>query len=180
VHIEYESNLERQWLTLLDFDTSIDKVAAQPLRFNGPVGDGCLDHIPDYFARLASGGGCVVDVKHPHFVDNDNVREQRELTATVCAELGFEYRYLTAIDKQRWANVSWLAGYRRTPLTGSEHVERLLHIASTPTRLDVLCSFGDHPSIVRPIVFHLCWKQQLIFDLGRPLRDDTLISRGNQ
>jgi len=174
--IKYESYLESKWLTLLDFDPDVVVISSQPMRIIGPVGDDWLDHVPDFYCRLADGRGCIVDVKHPDRMDDERVVKQRELTQMVCTELGVEYRYLSFIPEQRWVNVSWLAGFRRTPLCGSENIDRLLSVAANPVRLVDLCAFGEHPLLVRPIVFHLCWKQQLVFDLDVPLRDDTLIS----
>jgi hypothetical protein len=177
--IDYESNLERMWLTLLDFDVTVEAIAAQPLRFLGPVGDEWFDHVPDFFVRRSSGEGCLVDVKNPGRANDDEVIRQRELTSQVCLELGFEYQFATSINEYRWANINWLSGFRRKPLVGSEQMERILHVARQPVTVEDLCAFGDDPSILRPVVFHLCWNQQLTFDLEQPLRNHTLLTAGD-
>lgn len=180
VSIAYESDLERRWLTMLDFDPEVVAVLSQPFRILGPVIDGWLDHVPDFFARLSDGSGCVVDVKHPSRVNDQRVVRQRELTETVCNEAGFSYRFVSELSPQRWANVSWLSGYRRQSFVGVELVERVCQLAQRPIRLVDLCALCDEEGIMRAVVFHLCWRQQLVFDLDRPLRDDTLIKTGDK
>ena len=62
-HVGYESLLEREHLTLLDFDLDVAAVAAQPFMLLWPEGRRLARHVPDFFVRHADGGVSVVDVK---------------------------------------------------------------------------------------------------------------------
>lgn len=173
--VPYESHLESQWLTMLDFDVRTVAFAAQPMRLVGPVEDGWLDHVPDFFVREVDGSARLIDVTHPRRVHTSRVQEQVEQTRRCAEAIGWRYEQLTAPESQVWLNVSWLAGFRREPAYGIEHCDRLIDLAAKPVALVDLISFIDEPLLARPIVFHLCWQQALRFDLTEPLRDTTLL-----
>lgn len=175
-HIAYESHLERQWLTMFDFEADVTALAGQPMALEGGVSGSFINHVPDLFVRFWDGRGLVVDVKNPVHVDDDKVIQLGALTRECCRQAGLDYRLVGAVDPQRWANVKWLAGYQRTPALGMDQVSDILDRAQEPTPLRDLVATFDHPALGRVVVFHLMWKRQLRFDLDRPLRDATLLS----
>jgi hypothetical protein len=60
----FESLLEREYLLAADATVDIVAVAAQPLTLLWPHGaPGERNHVPDFFVRLASGDGRLVDVR---------------------------------------------------------------------------------------------------------------------
>ncbi len=58
----FESWLERDRLTLLDFDPDVVGIASQPFWLHWHDGKEKPRHAPDYFVRLADGRARVVDV----------------------------------------------------------------------------------------------------------------------
>jgi len=172
--LPYESFLESQWMTLFDFDPDVTSIVAQPFRLAGTVAGTRLQHVPDLLIRRGDQTR-VVDVKHPALLDDDGVLEQARLTTRCCDELGWDYELVGAPDKQRWANVAWLSGFRRTPVAGMDLVPRLLALASIPVGLDALTSFVASPAVARAVVFHLCWRHELVFDLDTPLTGTTRV-----
>lgn len=174
-HIEFESWLECRWLTLLDFDPQTVGMASQPLEFHGADPDGEWRHVPDIFVRRADGSAQLVDVKNPGHHDRDDVRRQVRRTQAACSGLGWGYRFVGAITPQHWRNISWLAAYRRPLHAGTDLVPRILALTAKPVTLAELLSFLDEPAIVLPVIFHLCWKRQLTFDLDAPMRQTTVL-----
>jgi len=176
--LEYESYLESKWLTLLDFDPAVVGYAVQPLEFDGVDGRGAWRHVPDVFARRDDGSGWLLDVKDPNRLGLSTVTLQRQRTARVCARLGWDYQMVGEPAEQRWANVSWLSGYRRPPNLGAEWMPRLVGLAGRPVEIGDLLGFMEYPDIARAVLFHLCWKQRIVFDLDAPLRESTLVVAG--
>jgi hypothetical protein len=144
--VEYESYLESKWMTLLDFDPQVVAFAGQPLRFDGVDTDGVWAHTPDIFARLADGTGRLVDVKNPEHLNRPDVLTQARRSAEVSAALGWDYQMVGDVDPQRWANVSWMAGFRRPLHAGADLIPRLLALAQRPVSIGELLSFMPHPS----------------------------------
>lgn len=62
-HVVYENLLELSWLWLADLDTTIVRLAAQPLRVIGHDGSRRRVRFPDFLAIDDSGRGLMVDVK---------------------------------------------------------------------------------------------------------------------
>lgn len=174
--VEYESYLEAKWLTLLDFDTAVVAFVTQPLEFDGVDDLGPWSHVPDIFARCNDGSAWLLDVKNPRRLDHPMVRAQAHRTARTCRRLGWEYQMVGDVPDQRWANVSWLSGYRRPPNLGADLMLRLIGLAAQPVAIGDLLGFVEYPDIARAVLFHLCWKQVIVFDLDVPLRETTLVT----
>ncbi|WP_234042274.1 TnsA-like heteromeric transposase endonuclease subunit [Streptomyces marianii] len=172
----YESYLESQWLTLYDFDPVITGISTQSLILDG-VGVGEVwEHTPDIFCRRSDGTALLVDVKNPRLLDHPDVLLQAERTLAACEELGWDYRLVGAVEAQRFANISWLAGYRRPPHSGAELADRLIALARRPVAIDLLLSFMDEPELAFPVLCHLLWHHRLICDLDAPLRASTTVT----
>jgi len=177
--VEYESHLECKWFTMLDFDPGIVEFASQPLVIDGVDGRGRWRHTPDVFARRADGSAWLLDVKNPERLERPEVMLQSERTARICARLGWDYRMVGEPPAQRWANVSWLSGYRRPVHLGGELMPRLIDLACRPVAIGDLLGFVEYPDVARAVLFHLCWRQLIVFDLDAPLRETTLVVAGD-
>lgn len=173
--VAYESFLESKWMTMLDFDPAVVAFCGQPFEITGvDVGDVWV-HTPDLFVRLAGGSGRVIDVKNPRHLHRPDVVLQAQRTAAVCDRVGWEYQLVGEPDRQRWANICWLAGFRRPLHAGADLVPRLLALAATPVSLADLLTFIRAPEAARPVIFHLLWHGRLVCDLDAPLRESTLL-----
>jgi len=173
--VGYESRLESKWMTLLDFDPDVVAFVGQPLTLHGIDADGNWTHTPYIFARRIDGSVLLLDVKNPNKVADLDVQHQARRTRAVCDGLGWDYGLFAEPDPQLWATVSWLAGFRRPPRAGQEYLAPLMTLAQRSAPLGDLCSFCEVPELARPVLFHLCWQQQIVFDLTRPLREATTV-----
>lgn len=173
--LAFESWLECQWLTVLDFDPQVVGMATQPLQFNGADPNGTWTHTPDIFARLVDGSARLVDVKNPRHLSRRDVQRHAHRTRAACQELGWDYQLVGEVDRQRWRNISWLAAYRRPLHAGADLVPQILTLTSNPVTVAELLSFLGEPAVALPVLYHLCWSQQITFDLDAPLRQTTVL-----
>ncbi len=88
VHVGYESWLERDHVMLLDFDSRVTAIAAQPfwLRWRDDAGRS-RRHAPDLFARLADGSGVVIDVRPDERIEQKDA-EAFDATGKACGLAG--------------------------------------------------------------------------------------------
>lgn len=173
-HVEFESLLEREYLLAADNASDIVAIAAQPLALLWPRATrGNRDHVPDFFVRLASGDGRLIDVRCPKAAEK--YAEQSKLTRKVCDEIGWEYEVFTGLQCELAHNLRWLAGYRQDRNAPPAVVqESIKHCFATPVPLGVglgLASArtGRSVELTTANVLHLIWRRKLSADLTRPL-----------
>jgi hypothetical protein len=163
-------------MTLLDFDPHVVAFVSQPLRLEAVDGQGHWKHTPDVYARRDDGSVWLLDVKDPRQIDKPDVQLQKSRTGEVCRRLGWDYEMLGEPPAQRWANVSWLAGYRRPVHLGAELADQFLELARRPVSIGELLSAMEFPEIARPVLFHLLWRGLLVCELDvAPLRDTAVV-----
>lgn len=173
-HVEFESLLEREYLLAADAANDIVAIAAQPLALLWPRGThGHRDHVPDFFLRLASGDGRLLDVRSPDRLEKH--AEQSALTRRACDEVGWQYEVFTGLAPEVSSNLRWLAGYRHDrSAPPADAVETILSCFTTPLPLEegirrahMRC--GLNAEVVTASVLHLIWRQLLTVDLHRTL-----------
>ena len=165
-------------LQLLDFDPHVVAVAAQPFALIVESGKKRKRYVPDFFVRLSSGAGRVIEVKPPRSADKPEVRRRLQIVAKACARVGWDYEVATEPNPVLMANVGWLAGFRRRPEMLEELAEPLLEAANNGMEFDKLIQQCDHQALARPVVFHLLWNHALSTDLtAAPLSGTTVVNR---
>ena len=174
-HVGYESWLERDHLTVLDFDPAIVGIASQPFWLHWHDGRRRRRHAPDYFARRADGAGVVVDVRAEDRIDPASA-EAFEATARACEQVGWEFRRVGLLDPVFVANLRWLGGYRHPRCLRGDVAGRLAEVFAEPTPLFAGArTVGDRLGVL-PSLFHLMWRQVLVADLrSAPLGPRTLV-----
>ncbi|MBM0238239.1 TnsA-like heteromeric transposase endonuclease subunit [Micromonospora sp. ATA32] len=168
-HAGFESWLERDHLTLLDFDPVVVAISSQPfwLLWDDDAGRR-RSHAPDFFARLADGTGVVIDVRPATRVRPKDAAVFAT-TGRACAEAGWEYRLVHEPDAVLMANVRWLAGYRHPRCLRPAVAAAAGVVFADPLPLmDGAERLGD-PLATLPTVFHLLWCGWLGVDLAVPL-----------
>jgi hypothetical protein len=173
-HVAFESLLEREYLLTADAAVEVVAVAAQPLALLWPHGTiGQRNHVPDFFVRLESGDGRLVDVRAPDRVAKNAT--QFAMTRQVCDEIGWQYEVFTGLPRTRWHNLRWLAGYRHDRhAPGGDTAGAIREGFATPVTLGTglrrtSASTGLPLDVVTANVLHLLWRQQLVVDLSTPL-----------
>lgn len=175
-HVGYESWLERDHLMLLDFDPAVTAVASQPFWLHWDDGRRGRRHAPDFFARLASGAGVVIDVRADDRIEPADA-EAFEVTARACGAAGWEFRRVGAVDPVLAANVRWLSRYRHPRCAGPPGVADVLRrVFATAAPLRAGSAEAGDTLAVLPVLFHLMWQRELTADLGAgPLGSSSLV-----
>lgn len=163
-HVGYESWLERDHLTLLDFDPAIVGISSQPFWLHWHDGRRRRRHAPDYFARRVDGAGIVIDVRAEDRIDLRSA-EAFEATAHACEQVGWEFRRVGALDPVLVSNLRWLGGYRHPRCLREGTAARLTEVFAQPRSLFAGVQEVGDPIAVLPTLFHLMWRQSLVADL---------------
>lgn len=173
-HVDFESLLEREYLLVADADDDIIAIAAQPLALLWPRSmSEQRNHVPDFFVRLSSGDGRLVDVRSSERVATNT--EQFALTRGVCDHVGWQYEVFTGLAPEVSANLRWLAGYRHDrSAPHPDMVEAILGCFDAPIPFSEALSrvrsrSGLSAEIAAANLLHLIWGRQLSVDLHRPL-----------
>ena len=175
--VSCESQLERHHAMLLDFDPLVTGLAAQPFRLWWPGVRGRRGHVPDFFARLADGGGLVVDVRPEGRIEAED-QEAFAATARACELAGWSFRRVGAIDAVLLANVKWLAGYRHPRYHQDCVAADLVAVFAEPSMLlDGAERVGDRLAVL-PVLYHLLWRRVLEVELTPwPLGPRSVVRR---
>lgn len=173
-HVDFESLLEREYLLVADAADDIVAIAAQPLAMLWPRStSGHRNHVPDFFVRLVSGDGRLVDVRSSERVEEN--AEQFALTRSVCDQVGWQYEVFTGLAPEVSANLRWLAGYRHDrSAPHPDMVEVILGCFGAPIPFGealsrVQSQSGLSAEIAAANLLHLIWSRRLNVDLHRPL-----------
>jgi hypothetical protein len=173
--VGFESWLERDHAMLLDFDPAVAAFAPQPFWLYFQDGGGkARSHASDWFARRGDGGGLVVDCRPDDRIEPEDAAAFAA-TDAACAQVGWEYRRVGAMDPVLAANLRWLAGYRHPRHAVAGVVERVLDAFAEPRRLLAGARAAGDQVAVLPVVFHLLWRQVLLTDVGSTLGVDSLV-----
>ena len=171
-HIGFESWVERDNMMLLDFSREVRAFSAQPFWLLWSAGGKVRRHVPDLFARLADGGGLVIDVRPDDRIEPEDA-EAFEATAAACESVGWGYRRVGVPDPVLAANVRWLSGYRYPRCLREEHRAGLLEAFAGPRPLlDGAMAVGDRIAVL-PSLFHLMWAGNLSADLESALLEGS-------
>jgi hypothetical protein len=175
-HVVFESWVERHHIMEFDRTPGVTGISGQPFAVVWTEGSKRRSHVPDLFVRYGDGRAAVVDCRPADRADAEFYRVAA-ITAGVCERIGWDYLLAGEPEPVRATNLRWLAGYRRPYVRVGGIAEGLLAAAAAGPRplIDLAESVGD-PVAVLPTLFHLLWAGVLIGDLGRPLRDDTVVS----
>jgi hypothetical protein len=174
-HVGYESWLERDHAMMLDFDSAVVGFASQPFWLFFPGEDGRMRrHAPDWFARRADGQGVVIDCRPDGRIKSRD-EEAFEATRQACAQVGWQYQRVGALEALLAQNVRWLAGFRHPRYAVEDVDEQVVAAFTAPGRLLATVTTVGDPIAVLPVVFHLMWRQALIVDLRVRLEMDALV-----
>lgn len=185
-HVRFESLLEREWLISADFDPDAVAFQWQPFVLKWPRGTkGHRSHVPDFFCRVRSGDGVVVDVKRPDRVHDSKVSEQFEMTREVCASVGWHYQVFSGTPDPRRQNLGFLAGFRQdryspSPEARAAIADAFLNGASIEFGVARLRKAGMSASSIRGHLWHEIWAGRLRMDLDAVLGNDAVLTSTRQ
>ena len=176
-HVIYESRLELARLLHADFDTSVNRIVAQPFLLNAKDGGQARRHIPD-FLLITDTGAVVVDVKPQHRLADPKVSSTFAWTKTVVEARGWRYEVATEPPVIELGNVRFLAGYRRSHLFDEALViqVRASDVGGATFAEAVMTAQGPRP-LIRAALLHLLWRQEFVVDMTKTLTTRTVLRR---
>jgi hypothetical protein len=175
-HVGFESWLERDVVMSLDADPLVTAVASQPFWLSWPDGERLVRHAPDFFVRRSDGSAVVIDVRADDRIE-DSDAAKFAATARACAQAGWQYRRIGALDPVLAANLRWLAGYRHPRFARSEFAEDLIGVFTRSRALaDGALAVGD-PLAVLPVLFNQLWRRVLLADIESVLLTSRSVVR---
>ncbi|MEQ8228514.1 MAG: TnsA endonuclease N-terminal domain-containing protein [Rhodospirillales bacterium] len=136
--IAHESNLERDFLILCDFDTSVRQLTEQPCKITYPSEEGKdRNYTPDFFLDVAAevGPSQLVEIKFQSELDEraDDYAERFSAAREYAEARGWEFKVRTerSIRGDLLANAKFLLPYRRLPIDHGLSARWMRTLAST-------------------------------------------------
>jgi hypothetical protein len=111
-----------------DFDRNVKRIASQPFQLKARVDGTLLRRVPDYL-MVTDVGPLVVDVKRAEELLDPEVKITLELTRRVVEVRGWMYEVACEPEEVVYANIRFLAGYRREWLFDREVLDELRGVA---------------------------------------------------
>jgi hypothetical protein len=170
--VGYESLLELSRLILADFDPAVKRIASQPFHLVIRKSGVQRRRTPDYLL-VRDGKPVVVDVKTSKDLAKEDVIRLLELTREVVQLRGWDYEIACEPEKVFFANVRFLAGYRRDWLFAPDVLAEIRSaVAREPQQriCDVIERVGRPKAIAVAGLMHLLWRHELRVDLAKALR----------
>ena len=175
--VGYESRLELARLTMLDFDPTVKRIASQPFHLRATVDGKRLKRTPDYLA-LTTDGPLAIDVKRRDELEKPEVKELLEHTRSLVEARGWRYEIACEPDEVTYANIKFLAGFRRHWLFQDEVLAAVLDSSAREPGQSIRAVL-DGTELPKPIakaaLLHLLWTHQLCADLSARLSMDSTV-----
>jgi hypothetical protein len=177
-HVTYESRLELSRLVMKDFDPHVLRIASQPFRLVANVEGTPLTRVPDFLA-ITDTGPLIVDVKRALELDDPDVAQILALTRRVVEDRGWAYELATEPAEMVYANIRFLAGYRRGLLFQPEVLTEVRAVLDRQGEASIEAVLVETPFPRRtafPGLMHLMWQGECTADLTRPLAAATRVT----
>ncbi|WP_424951727.1 TnsA-like heteromeric transposase endonuclease subunit [Deinococcus sp.] len=175
-HVLFESRLEQDALRFLDHSRTVLQVAAQPLMLKFSFDGKNYIHYPDFLIGRAGQRRLLMNVRTEAYLHTKQAVRAFGAARALADALGWDYETWSEPANALNLNLRFLGGFRFVPHRFAELAPLLLRACSVAVRLDDLCQHARPEALVRPVLFHLLWTQQLTADLNRPLGNATLLT----
>ncbi|WP_374212092.1 TnsA-like heteromeric transposase endonuclease subunit [Streptomyces sp. PSAA01] len=180
-HVAAGSNAMRTQLMALDRHPQVTGIAGRPVRLLWRDRRGQVrSWVPQLFARYACGTALLADCPGHPDSGGERALKAAHAVAAACADIGWTYRRLAALDEVLAANLKWLAGYRHPRNQGRPGLmPAVLEAFSRPRPLIEGAEAAGDPIEVLPAVFHALWHHTLTTALKAPLHERVIVSPGS-
>jgi len=173
-----ESGIERDWATILEFDSRVIIFSEQPFRIEYIDEDGnLLSMFPDFIVYYDDGSVVVVEVKPAPIAAKKEIKQKFDLEKQILAHHGYEFKVVTDDEMRsglQLKNSKMLRPYRRTLVSSIHCTEVLeaLRISDMTERKLIDRVYG----LTRDNLLSMLAKSIIATDLSLPLNSNTLYS----
>ncbi len=175
-HVAFESLYEKTALMVLDRDPAVVGISSQPMWLRWPDGSAMRSHAPDFFVRLASGDGVVIDVRPAERIDAKTA-EVFTTTHRLCAEAGWGYRVLSELEAPLARNLQFLSRFRVDGFRPPQEQFRRLDGGASITLSELAGRFEAESATAMGWIYWLIWWGVVDVDLGAPLSTGRRVER---
>lgn len=175
--IPWESQLERDYVALVEADPEVTRICSQPFKIEYILDGKKHSYTPDYWVERRKKRNSVVEIKPSEYVDK--FRELYEAVQIECAVKGWDYVVLTEKEirfQPRLDNAKLLCRYswNELPEEAALLIGPFLKAGQTRT-LGELKSLFRQRGIPGTMVFTLMYLSAFSFDINKPFTDDLKI-----
>jgi hypothetical protein len=114
MHIAWESQLERDYCYLLDFNKKIKRFFSQPKTFNFTYSGRKIRYTPDFYIEYIDGSSEYIEIKFSNVLENLKIARKLKILKNYFIQNGIQYKILFEDDirkQPRLRNIKFLKKY---------------------------------------------------------------------
>lgn len=182
--IWWESQLERDYIYLLEFDLDVVSYEEQPLRIEYYVNGKKHRYTPDFLVKRGD-KRAIVEVKQEKEALKEKNQSLFRIVSDICTRNGYEFIVVTNTMirvQPRLSNIKLLTKYQRTSIDDPQYqiICYELFAKRPEIRLIEVIQFFASRNIGKQIIYALLYWGVLAVDLMQPIGAESIIrlSRG--
>lgn len=175
-----ESQHERRFVILADWNLDVVHIAAQPFTLEFPLGHDLHSHTPDFVLITRAGGVVVVDVKWPTAAETDEALRRHAAVDQFLARAGMLHAVWSGAPQVVTENLALFSSARVPESAVSLIAPEVLRAAHSGIRIGELVGrASEHARVPAPtvlvVVRRLLWDHALTIDVSRPFDMETTL-----
>jgi len=178
--IWWESQLERDYIYLLETDPDVVAFHEQPFQIRYTIDNTVHTYTPDFLVKRRSGRKQIVEVKPEEVALSEEYGRFSRIVTLICKKHGCEF--ITVTEKTirvqpRLDNVKFLSRYSRVPVHPNHLIEqRRVFIKSKKPSLSMLVKKFSNRGIGQHVVYALIARGEVTVDLDAPIMPSSIVS----
>ncbi len=176
--IWWESQIERDYIYLLEIDPDVLSYKEQPFTLSYPSQGKLRKYTPDFWVERRVKKQ-VVEVKPQQQVESQSNLHLFPKIASICHQLDLEFVVVTETMirvQPKLDNIKLLMKYSRVSLSATHRLDCLQYFHSQKSRSLQQAEQDLRPvGMSRPILLRLLYEGWLVTDLMQPLRPESLL-----
>jgi hypothetical protein len=169
----WESQIERDYIYLLEFDPAVISYEEQPLRISYYLNGKERHYTPDFLVKRTD-KSLIIEVKQEEEAQKEENQRLFHIASAICARHNYEFVIVT--DKMirvqpRLDNIKLLTRYQKTPIN-DPHYQIIcyeLFVKNSEVSLGEVTQFFASRNIGKQVVFSLLYWGVLAVDLMQPI-----------
>jgi hypothetical protein len=176
----WESQIERDYIYLLEFDPAVVSYAEQPLRISYHLDGKEHRYTPDFLVNRAD-KNLIVEVKREEEAQKEEMLHLFRIISAICARDNYEFVVVTDTMirvQPRLDNIKLLTRYQRIPIHDPQYQIICYELFSkrSEVRFSELVQFFASRNIGKQVVFSLLYRSVLAVDLMQPITVESVVS----
>jgi hypothetical protein len=176
----WESQIERDYIYLLEFDPAVVSYAEQPLRISYHLDGKERHYTPDFLVKRVD-KNLIVEVKQVEEAQKEEKQRLFRIASAICARDNYEFVVVTDTMirvQPRLDNIKLLTRYQRIPIHDPQYQIICYELFSkcSEVRFSEVVQFFASRNIGKQVVFSLLYWGILTVDLTQPITAESGMS----